>query len=534
MKGSVRDMKKIMKRTMRELGFLFLVMVLVMGTIMTVTAADLKAATTYTVTITDTRPNHTYEAYQIFAGELSDDEDTLSNISWGSGVTEDAADTFGSASDKAHSLKVTADAQEFANEIADYLVANTSEKVVKSTSKQVDDIYVYTLSGLEPGYYLIKDADGSLNEKDDSYTSYLMKIVKSQNITTKADMSEVQKKVKDINDSDAAGMTGWQDSADFDIGDTVPFQLKAKLAHNVSSYQKYKVVFHDTMSSGLTYDGDGTVTIKIDGKEVTDSFTITSAPTEDGGKYLTFSCDDVKVLGATGDSEITVEYTATLNEDAKIGAAGNPNEVYLEYSNNPNQSFEGENPEEPETGKTPEDVVIVFTYKVVINKVDKDNKPLAGATFKLEKIVKDEVGGASHKEVVGEYTLPEDGKGTEVTFSFEGLDDGEYVLTETNTPDGYNTMKPVTFLVTANHDVDSDEPKLTSLSGNPISGAIELTAGTNDDTTLSGELSADVVNYKGAELPETGGMGTTLFYVVGAILVIGAGVVLVTRRRMSK
>lgn len=512
---------------MKKLVALLIVAIMVVGTVMTVSAAEAQAASGYTITITDVRKDHTYEAYQIFAGELSDGEDKLSDITWGTGVDAAKAEAeFGEAASKADDLKTTADAQEFAKAVKDCLVAATSEAVKKSTESTVGDKVIYTIAGLEPGYYLIKDMDESLAGKDDSYTSYMLKLVKNQSITTKSDMSEVEKKVKDIDDSDADGYTDWQDSADYDIGDSVPFQLKATLAHNVESYATYKVVFHDTISNGLTYEDNAKVT--LDGKDVTGSFTITSTENSDGTTSLKFACDNVKALGATGDSVIIVEYTAELNENAVLGAKGNPNKVYLEYSNNPNQETEN-----TETGKTPEDQVIVFTYKVVINKVDKDGNPLAGATFKLEKVVKETVGGASTHELVGEYKIPEDGTSDVVKFEFTGLDDGEYILTETNTPDGYNTMKPVTFLVTAHHSTLADEPVLESLSGNAITGEIDFSALVASDGKLTGELSTNVVNYQGSQLPETGGIGTTIFYVIGTILVAGTGVVLITRRRMN-
>ena len=113
-------------------------------------------------------------------------------------------------------------------------------------------------------------------------------------------------------------------------------------------------------------------------------------------------------------------------------------------------------------------------------------------------------------------------------FKITGLDDGAYRLTETTTPDGYNTIEPIIFTVTAGHDVESDTPGLTSLSGDKVSGEITFTPNPTE-----GSLTATVVNQSGLELPETGGMGTTLFYIAGAVLVIGAAVLLVTRRRVN-
>ena len=223
----------------------------------------------------------------------------------------------------------------------------------------------------------------------------------------------------------------------------------------------------------------------------------------------------MKSLGAGNNSVITVEYTATLNNNAVLGSAGNPNEVYLEYSNNPNKSEEGDN----ETGTTPKDVVIVFTYKTIVNKVDEKGDALTGAEFTLEKYNKK----TDKWEAI---TVVKNDEGT--TFTFSGLDDGNYRLTETKTPAGYNTIKPIEFTITAEHDVLSDNPALTSLNGNVTTGEITFTSNVTD-----GSLSTDVVNKAGSTLPETGGMGTTIFYILGGLLVLFAVVFLVAKKRMS-
>lgn len=143
---------------------------------------------------------------------------------------------------------------------------------------------------------------------------------------------------------------------------------------------------------------------------------------------------------------------------------------------------------------------------------------MAGAKFKLEK----KLVNGSYKEVATVSTTA----GSK--FEFKGLDDGEYRLTETETPAGYNSIAPITFKVTASHETESDMPKLTDLNGEKVSGEIKFEKDVN-----AGSLTTDVVNKKGSLLPNTGGIGTTLLYLAGSILVVGAGILLVTKKRME-
>ena len=509
----------------KKLASLLLALVMVLSLAVTAFADD---STTYSITINNSTAGHTYEAYQIFTGDLATNEagnKVLSNIVWGSGVSEAGQTALGDAAAKAETLKTEADAKAFAKAVAPYLTTAAGSANTVTDGK-------YVISGLAAGYYLVKDQDDSLTGDNDSYTEYIIQVVGNVTATPKSDVPKVQKKVKDINDSTDTTKTDWQDSADYDIGDSIPFQLKATLANNVSSYTTYKVVFHDTLSKGLTYNNDAKV--YIDGTE-TNGFTVTATVNADGTTTLTVSCDDVKALGAGNSSVITVEYTAKLNENAVLGSAGNPNEVYLEYSNNPNKSEEGNN----ETGETPKDVVIVFTYKTIINKVDSENNPLTGAAFKLEKLIKGKDGAAGTWTTVKEFTVDE----TTTSFTFSGLDDGQYKLTETKTPAGYNTIDPIYFVIEATHDETADAPTLKTLNayltdanGNKQTEmkdgeSVNIDLGTVDLT--AGSITTTVVNKSGAQLPETGGIGTTIFYVLGGVLVLAAVVLLVTKKRMS-
>ena len=512
-------------RHIKKLASLLLALVMALSLAVTAFADE---STTYSITINNSTAGHTYEAYQIFTGDLATNEagnKVLSNIVWGSGVSEAGQTALGDAAAKAETLKTEADAKAFAKAVAPYLTTAAGSANTVTDGK-------YVISGLAAGYYLVKDQDGSLTGDNDSYTEYIIQVVGNVTATPKSDVPEVQKKVKDINDSTDTTKTDWQDSADYDIGDSIPFQLKATLADNVSSYTTYKVVFHDTLSKGLTYNNDAKV--YIDGTE-TNRFTVTATVNADGTTTLTVSCDDVKALGAGNSSVITVEYTAKLNENAVLGSVGNPNEVYLEYSNNPNKSEEGNN----ETGETPKDVVIVFTYKTIINKVDSETKPLTGAAFKLEKLIKGEDGAADTWTTVKEFAVD----GTTTSFTFSGLDDGQYKLTETKTPVGYNTIDPIYFVIEATHGETADVPTLKTLNayltdanGNKQTEmkdgeSVNIDLGTVDLT--AGSITTTVVNKSGSELPSTGGIGTTIFYVLGGVLVLAAVVLLVTKKRMG-
>ena len=494
-------------KTIKRSIALVLAMILTLAMSVTVFAAPNADQNTFSLTLNKAVKGHTYEAYQILSGDLSADKATLSNIKWGEGIKAEGQTALGG--DAAGYAKKLADMGNNSKELkaqAQIIGANLASASGSVTVTDPDAKNV--ISNLKPGYYLIKDKDDSLQGQE-SYTEFILHVTDDVEANVKADVLSVEKKVKDTNDT-TGDTTGWQDSADYDIGDDVPFQLTATLANNIESYKTYSLKFNDTLSKGLDYNNDAV--IKLGDKDVTSYFT----PSYDAtAKTLTFTCDNILAFGAKNSDKIVVEYTAKLNENAVIGAAGNPNTVYLDFSNNPNNGGEGDR------GKTPEDKVIVFTYKLTVNKVDKENKPLTGAEFSLFKKV-----NGKEELVEVKKILSTNAEGT--VFGFTGLDDGTYVLRETKTPDGYNSIEDQTFTISAKHDENSDDPKLTALTGDVASGSI-----INLGVMLEkGELSTDVVNNKGSVLPSTGGAGRVAIYVIGAILVLGGGIVLVTKKRV--
>ena len=467
---------------------------------------------------------HKFEAYQIFSAKLDSTKGTLSDVEWGNGVKGDellaalkTATTLGDFSTCKDASAVADVLSKFNNAEATAFAAFVANGYLTTTKTSGTG----SITLPSAGYYLIKDVTKVEGEYDASNLTLLL-VSGAENVTpqVKTDIPTLQKKVKDKNDS-TGEESGWQDSADYDIGDTIPYQLTATLG-NVSNFDTYYVEFVDKMEH-LTYN-------HITSVKVGDT-TLTSGEYffdwNDMDKKLTVFIDDVKQYGATNGSKIIVEYTATLDSDAVIGSTGNPNEAYLVFSNNPN----GEG-----YGKTPKDKNIVFTYKVDANKVDPEHQPLTGAAFalykKLPAVPNPEDGTSYFMEGTDAYTLVKElnvGENGEVankkltTFEWKGIDDGEYMIKEIITPAGYNSIEPIKFKVEADHETEAADPKLTELTGgDKFTGAVS-----------TGTLTANIQNRMGSTLPGTGGIGTTIFYVVGGGLMVAAAILLITKKRME-
>ena len=462
---------------------------------------------TYTLKLDNTVKGHTYDVYQIFTGKLSikENKKVLTDLVWGSGVKKNAyAET---AKEKAKTLSDEAKAKAFAKELVDG--NKLSDTKVTKNSSEVTTV----IDGLAAGYYLVKDTDDCLAGKHDSYTAYILQVVGNASVKVKSDVPTSEKKVKDINDSTDTTANGWQDSADWDIGDVIPFKIEGTLPNNYTSYKTYTLKFHDKAEKGLTFNKDS-VKVYVNDKQITSGYRIE----EENKDKCTFELifDEMKnIQEATNNSIVRVEYTSTLNEDAVLGKLGNKNTMPMEFSNNPNNEQGGE------FGKTPDDTVIVFTYKVDVNKVDEQSNKLTGAEFTLEKKIK------GTKDTWKEITKVSGTAGD--LFEFKGIDDGDYKLTETKAPDNYDKLSaPIYFTVTAGH-VDGATPYLDTFSGNITSGNVgtmKFTANKDYST-----LSTKVVNKPGSSLPETGGMGTTILYVAGAIMILAAGAFLVMQKK---
>ena len=507
-------------------------------------AAPAMAADTYTITITNPSEGHTYKAYQIFAGNLDavDGKDTLTNIEWGTDVdgTELLADlkleefetidfspepdTVVSAADVAKVLgNITqddhADIQKFARIASDYL---KNDNTVPSGNNAI----VVTA----PGYYLIKDTS---NNASDVISSIILEVVKDVEISPKVVNTPTPD--KEIVNED--GETIEDDGRDYEVGDEIYFELSATLPSGTAfnDYETYKLEFEDTLSAGLTYNE--IVKVSIGNNEITGYDWDYNAIGEDGQVVenpvegtvyrhkLVVTINNVKAdpINATGGETITVLYKAELNENAVIGSTGNENRVDLNFSNDPNGTG---------TGTVPGPTVKVYTFTVDINKVDKDTQArLDNAKFKLysDEDCTVEVKVSQVGETATYIVDPDASTGDTIVSSatenivIKGLNQGTYYLKETEAPAGYNRLEdPVKIVITPTYDDDGDMTGLT--------GSVENTISTST-TPGNGTVSGKIENGTGATLPSTGGIGTTIFYAAGIVLMAGAVFFVVRRKR---
>lgn len=473
---------------------------------------------------------HTYSVYQILTGTYGANG-ALGNVQAGTDfkVTNAAGDQGKdlTAAEAAEKLAKIGSTESDQTKLAEIL------KFANLTTQYGSDLTASApLTKVPAGYYLAKDKDDTVTG-DDAQTLYIVKVVGNSavTITRKVDKPTFQKKVKDVNDS-IGDKSDWQDSADYDVNDKVPFQLTATLPtkeNDFAAYKTYKLVFTDNQSAGLTYPDATVFTVKYGETVVPASqYTLTLNPTTTtADSTFTLTINDVKSLkdadgsdiAVTAGGKFTVEYESTLNDKAVIGSTGNPNEAKLQYSNNPN--YTGEGADSP-TGETPKDKVVVFTYQLNVNKTFDQGNPADGDMPKFKLFKKGS--GSNYTQVGDEITLTKGGTTDQPTYtgSFSRIDDGEYKLVESHTPAGYNTAADKTFTITADHDTNADDPELNWVKIDNVEGTVN-----------TGAVQVNIENKKGSNLPSTGGMGTVLLYVAGiAVFVLaGATLVMALRRR---
>lgn len=504
----------------------------------------------------DVDSHHTYSAFQIFKGDVEGNnikDFKISNVDWGSNIINNPDDflnklreadhigpLFTNAKSAQEVLAVISqwhdsddDSIAFARFVCHYLYSNDANPtyVVRAGSNAL------TIPEAKAGYYLFVDTtDFSKDDSYHSYNSFLLMVTKGNwnvPITPKAEKPTVEKKVYDNPDGTSTG--GFGSSADHAINEKFQFQLTATLPDSTNRaydyYDKYSVIFHDTLSDGITYDKDDeldSVVIKSNGNtyNITDSskYTIDTTDLESQNSFVVNidvkACAKDAGFDLNDGATITVTYTAHLNDKAYVNTAGgstsNINKVYLTYSNNPK--------DESSIGKTPESTpVYVYTYQLNNTKhQDTEKGPaLEGACFRLysdeactdqSEVQLYQKDGFYYpiKDVLGKEAV-EMKSAANGTFNVKGLDAGTYYLKEITPPDGYSACKVIPVTIKADHS-------------------------RNDQVNLEGSnLTNDIVNIKagGITLPSTGGIGTTLFYVVGGGLMVAAIVLLVTKKRME-
>lgn len=439
------------------------------------------------------------------------------------------------------------------SDIVDYIGSLGSTAIrefadnVYAEIKSMSADYTTTTNGfvdIEQGYYLIVETV----KGDETYSLVMLDTAgdKTVTVTTKEGVPELVKKVKEQNDTDGM-VSDWQDGADYDIGDAVPFQLTGTVSAQYENYATYYYAFHDTLSAGLTFDPTSVV-VKVENTEgftvISEGYEVITENLEDGCSFEVRFADLKTVKSVNKDSKIVVEYNVELTEKAVIGPEGNPNVAKLEYCNNPyfNGTVNGDESDdgsgdgtddEGSTSETPEDKVIVFTYELDINKVDASGNPLEGAGFTLYKMVKADDAAEPEYIAVGEEKV-----GTTdspmTSFQFAGLDAGQYKLVETTVPASYSKADDIEFTITASYDTEAVDPTFTE-NGLVVTMVSETNTEVKDVfSILEGVISANVVNMKGLILPSTGGIGTTIFYIAGAVIMIGAAVLFIRCRRMEE
>lgn len=378
-----------------------------------------------------------------------------------------------------------------------------------------------TFLNVDQGYYLIAQTKIGTNE---AYSLVMLGTAGKNNLTVrpKTGVPTFEKKIKEKNDSTGVE-TDWQDASDYDIGDEVPFKLTGTVSDKYDNYKTYYYAFHDKMDDTLQFNADKVV-VKIDGKVIDKSkYTVNRATSDDCTFEVVF--DNLKTVSPTKPEKVTVEYTATLKGNAHLGSQGNFNKGKLEFNNNPYYEGEGK-PEKP--GETPWDKVVVFTYQLIANKTNDQGDVLAGAGFTLYKFNNDTNDYVEVQEI-------SDGKTT--SFVFTGADAGKYKLVETTVPDGYNKADDLVFEVKGTYEaVNSadplEAPELTKLevldeNGTSITGEGEVFT-TN---LAAGTATTNIKNLTGSELPETGGMGTTVLYAAGTLMILAAAAFLVMKKK---
>ena len=528
-------MKSLMKKVFAAAAAIATVFGLAATTVATANAAD---NATLTVSTTDAKfVGKTVNAYKMFSatvgGEgankavsytLTDEWKPFFKNSVGlTGVTDenvnDKANDYVSKLKDSTLVAFATKASNWAQTKANNITADATATVSADAS---NGKYTATFTGLGYGYYVVAVPGATLANAKSQYATLVSVHSTKVDADIKGDLPTVDKKVQ----VDGTG----KDATDAKIGDTLTFTLTSTIP-DMSAYDTYTFNFKDTLSKGLTF---GQVkSVKVENVTLTENtdYTVTT-PTASNNNTLTVAMKDFKTKQqANAGKKITVTYTATLNENAVVGGAGNVNSAKIQYSNNPSTNGTGES--EPSK-------VRVFTYGFTVDKYTGDQYTdaatrLAGAEFTLAhkdgsaiSFVQVSAGSATANAVYRVAKAGETGTTTITTPAngkvvFEGLKNGEYTLTETKAPAGYNKLASAIGVKVNGQNNGTDTTNATvTITYNNDNG--------NDYNQTASNGVIPVQNKSGAILPGTGGMGTIAFTVIG-VLVIALGVAWTLKRK---
>lgn len=531
-------MKSLMKKVFAAAAAIATVFGLAATTVATANAAGGNA--TLTVSTKDAKfAGKTVNAYKMFSATVSSDGGAVSYTltdGWKPFFMSSTLDgltgvTDANVNDKANEYvsKLTGkekDLSAFAAKASNWAQTNNitaDATATVSKNAATDGKYTATFTNLDYGYYVVAVPGATVADTNSQYAALVRVHSTSVDAEIKGALPTVDKKVQ-------VNGTG-KDATDAKIGDTLTFTLTSTIP-DMSAYNTYTFNFKDTLSKGLTFGqvtsvkvGDTTLTKDTD-------YTVTTAPADSGKTLLTVAMKDFKTKQqANAGKKITVTYAATLNKDAVVGGAGNVNSATIQYSNNPSTNGTGES--EPSK-------VRVFTYGFTVDKYTGKNYDdtatrLAGAEFTLAhkggtaiSFVQVTAGSATENAVYRVAKADETGTTTIITpesgkVEFQGLKNGEYTLTETKAPAGYNKLaSAIGVKVDGRNDGTDNTDATVTITYN------------NDNGSVYGEHASNGVipvrNKSGVTLPGTGGMGTIAFTVIG-VLVIALGVAWTLKRK---
>ena len=572
-----------MKR-MKKLASLILAVVMVLS----MTVAAFAEETNYTITVKHqsgtnvSLAGNTYKAYKLFDVTYNTERDAYAytiapefeNFSYSRVRGEDLIEYVAGLGNNSEELNA------FAQSVFSYITENNI--AFKASEKVAEGADSVVLNVGEPGYYLVSGTATTENGESVIAACALNTAAPNTEVNVKADAPSLEKKIiendKPVDANNAA------------IGDTVHYQITSKVP-NMTGYEKYYFVVNDTLSAGLTFDGimaDEIVEypgleVKIGNtnKTIGVDYTVEASKNENGTTSIKIIFKNFVQYKDQVGADIVIDYTAVINENAVIGSEGNDNVAKLEYSNNPNVTPNGdpENPDKPgpddPKGETPEDRVITYVTGIELIKVDgNDGDRLVGAEFEIKgdkinkvKVIKEtfeeDTNGKYYKLTDGTFTIDEPAEenddkyesttvkykktqvvewnettetvsatgivGTDGVLRFDGLAEGTYTITEVVAPNGYNLLEePISVTITCTEPQNVDVTDTAEWKYSATGNGLNIT---NGDLNTDGRIELSIANFAGTLLPSTGGIGTTIFYAAGIILMAGAVFFVVRRKR---